>query len=167
MVQRKRRKFTAELKAEVVELCPRGDPSIGQVSKDLGLARTSVRARRKQAEVDPGGGPPGELTTAGRAARRRLRRDARRAGSFSGRLERGLSDRRAWPTRRQAIEALDGYIQVFYDTQWLRSTLGYRAPAELEPGHQITAQAAQRMCPRKRITLTWPSLPKTTEVQSP
>lgn len=77
MARRKRRKFTAEFKAEVVELCQRGDRSIGQVSKDLGLTETSVRAWVKQAEVDAGNGPPGELTTAEREELRRLRREVR------------------------------------------------------------------------------------------
>lgn len=43
MARRKRRKFTPEFKAEVVELCQRGDRSIGEVSRDLGLTETAVR----------------------------------------------------------------------------------------------------------------------------
>ena len=77
MARRKRRKFTPEFKAEVVELCRRGDRSIGQVSRDLKLTETSVRAWVKQAEVDRGEGPPGALTTEEREELRRLRRENR------------------------------------------------------------------------------------------
>jgi transposase len=54
VAQRKRRKFTPEFKAEVVGLCLRGDRTIGQVSRDLDLTETAVRAWVKQAEVDLG-----------------------------------------------------------------------------------------------------------------
>jgi transposase len=38
-----RRSFTAEFKAEIVELCQRSDRSIGQVAKDFDLTETAVR----------------------------------------------------------------------------------------------------------------------------
>ncbi|MDT0445142.1 transposase [Streptomyces johnsoniae] len=41
--RRARRSFTPEFKAEIVELCRRGDRSIGQVAKDFGLVETRVR----------------------------------------------------------------------------------------------------------------------------
>lgn len=78
MARRKRRKFTPEFKAEVVELCQRGDRSIGEVSKDLGLTASAVRVWVRQAKVDAGQGPPGELTTEEREELRRLRREVRR-----------------------------------------------------------------------------------------
>lgn len=77
MARRKRRKFTPEFKAEVVELCQRGDRSIGEVSRDLGLTETAVRSWVKQAKVDAGEGPPGELTSEEREELRRLRREVR------------------------------------------------------------------------------------------
>ena len=40
---RPRRSFTPEFKAEIVELCRRGDRSIGQVAKDFDLTETNVR----------------------------------------------------------------------------------------------------------------------------
>ena len=40
---RPRRSFTAEFKAEVVELCGRGDRSIGRVARDFDLTETAVR----------------------------------------------------------------------------------------------------------------------------
>jgi Helix-turn-helix domain of transposase family ISL3 len=40
---RPRRSFTPEFKAEIVELCRRGDRSIGQVARDFDLTETNVR----------------------------------------------------------------------------------------------------------------------------
>jgi transposase len=40
---RARRSFTPEFKAEIVELCQRGDRWIGQVARDFGLTETAVR----------------------------------------------------------------------------------------------------------------------------
>ena len=40
---RPRRSFTPEFKAEIVELCRRGDRSIGQVAKDFDLGETAVQ----------------------------------------------------------------------------------------------------------------------------
>jgi transposase len=51
---RPRRSFTAQFKAEIVELCQRGDRSIGQVAKDFDLTETAVREWVKQAELDAG-----------------------------------------------------------------------------------------------------------------
>ena len=53
---RRRRSFTAEFKAEIVELCQRGDRSVGQVAKDFDLTETAVREWVKQAERDAGTG---------------------------------------------------------------------------------------------------------------
>ena len=49
-----RRSFTAEFKAEIVELCQQGDRSIGQVARDFDLTETAVRAWVRQAERDAG-----------------------------------------------------------------------------------------------------------------
>jgi transposase len=38
---RRRRSFTAEFKAEIVELCQRGDRSVGQVAKEFDLTETA------------------------------------------------------------------------------------------------------------------------------
>jgi transposase len=51
---RPRRSFTPEFKAEIVELCQRGDRSVGQVAKDFDLIKTAVRQWIRQAEVDAG-----------------------------------------------------------------------------------------------------------------
>jgi transposase len=43
-----------ESKAEIVELCRRGDSSIGQVAIDFDLAETNVRSWVKRADIDQG-----------------------------------------------------------------------------------------------------------------
>src|SRR5271170_6864517 len=78
MAKRKRRKFTAEFKAEAVRLCKAGDRGVGQVARDLDLTETALREWVKLAEVDAGKGPPGALTTAERDELTRLRRENKR-----------------------------------------------------------------------------------------
>ncbi len=74
----KRRAFTPDFKAEVVQLCAVGDRSIGQVAKDLALTETAVREWVRRAEIEAGHGPPGALTTEERDELRRLRRENKR-----------------------------------------------------------------------------------------
>ena len=47
------RAFAPEFKAEIVELCQRGDCSVGQVARDFDLTETAVREWVKQAEATP------------------------------------------------------------------------------------------------------------------
>ena len=61
---RRRRSFTPEFKAEIVELCQRGDRTVGQVARDFDLTETAVRERVRQAERDAGRGQDGGLSTA-------------------------------------------------------------------------------------------------------
>jgi transposase len=75
---RPRRSFTSEFKAEIVELCQRGDRSVGQVARDFDLTETAVREWVRQAERDAGTRVDGGLTTAEREELNRLRRDNRR-----------------------------------------------------------------------------------------
>ena len=78
MEQRKtrpRRSFTPEFKAEIVELCQRGDRSISQVSRDFDLTETAVRNWVAQAEIDAG--QRDGLTTEEREELTRLRREVR------------------------------------------------------------------------------------------
>jgi transposase len=77
-VPRKRRSFTAEFKAEIVELCQRGDRSVGQVARDFDLTETAVREWVRQAERDAGTRRDAGLTTDERAELAQLRRDNRR-----------------------------------------------------------------------------------------
>lgn len=74
--RRARRSFTSEFKAEIVELCQRGDRSIGEVSRDFDLTETAVRDWVKQAEIDAGDRPG--LTSAERDELQQLRRENRR-----------------------------------------------------------------------------------------
>lgn len=75
--RRPRRAFTPEFKAEIVEVCRRGDRSIGQVAKDFDLTETAVREWIRQADLDAGVRTDG-LTTAEREELARLRRENRR-----------------------------------------------------------------------------------------
>jgi transposase len=73
---RPRRSFTPEFKAEIVELCRRGDRSIGQVAQDFDLTESNVRTWVKQSEIDAGERPG--LTSEEREELSRLRRENRR-----------------------------------------------------------------------------------------
>jgi transposase len=72
---RSRRSFTPEFKAEIIELCRRGDRGIGQVARDFDLTETNVRTWVKQAEIDQGERPG--LSTEEKEELTRLRRENR------------------------------------------------------------------------------------------
>jgi transposase len=72
---RRRRSFTAQYKAEVVELCRSGGRSIAAVSRELGLTETAVRRWVAQTEIDAG--HRDGLTTAEREELSRLRKEVR------------------------------------------------------------------------------------------
>jgi transposase len=73
---RRRRSFTPEFKAEIVEACSRGDRSIGQVARDFDLTETAVREWVRQADVDAG--RQDGVTTTEREELAQLRRENRR-----------------------------------------------------------------------------------------
>ncbi|MGW4413055.1 transposase [Nonomuraea sp. NPDC004702] len=73
---RPRRSFTPEFKAEIVELCQRGDRSIREVTQDFDLTEAAVRQWVRQAEVDAG--QRGGLTSSEREELAALRRENRR-----------------------------------------------------------------------------------------
>src|SRR4030095_10375688 len=75
--RRVRLSCTPKFKAEIVELCGRGDRSIGQVARDFDLTETAVREWVRQAERDAGTGDGG-LTSAERQELAALRRENRR-----------------------------------------------------------------------------------------
>ncbi len=75
---RRRRSFAPEFKAEIVELCQRGDRSVGQVARDFDLTETAVRDWVKQAERDSRARQDGGLTSAERQELAELRRENRR-----------------------------------------------------------------------------------------
>jgi transposase len=72
---RPRRSLTPEFKAEIVELCRRGDRSIGQVARNFDLTETNMRTWVKQAKIDQGERPG--LTTEEEEELTRLRRENR------------------------------------------------------------------------------------------
>jgi transposase len=75
--RRPRRAFTAEFKAEIVEVCRRGDRSMRQVAKDFDLTETAVRDWVRQADLDTGSRTDG-LSSIERDELARLRRENRR-----------------------------------------------------------------------------------------
>jgi transposase len=75
MAPRARRSFSAQFKAETVELIRSSGKAIGQVCRDLDLTETAVRRWVQQAEIDAGQRPG--LTTAERAELAELRRENR------------------------------------------------------------------------------------------
>ena len=74
MEKRKRRSFSKQYKAEVVELIRSSGKGIGAVARELDLSETAVRRWDAQAEIDSGGGPAGALTTAEREELAALRK---------------------------------------------------------------------------------------------
>ena len=75
---RPRRSFTPEFKAEIVELCQRGDRSADQVARDFDLTETAVREWARQAERDAGTRGDGDLTSDEHNELAQLRRENRR-----------------------------------------------------------------------------------------
>src|SRR5919107_1288795 len=88
---RVRRAFTPEFKAEIVELCQRGDRSIGQVARDFDLTETAVREWVRQAERDSGTRSDGGLTSAERQELAALRREKRQLREDLGVLKRATA----------------------------------------------------------------------------
>ncbi len=74
---RKRRRYTAEYKAEAVRLYRESGKSVTEVARDIGVASTTLGKWVNQAEVDAGRGPSGALTTEEREELIRLRREVR------------------------------------------------------------------------------------------
>ena len=72
---RRRRSFTQEYKAEVVELCRTSGRTIAEVARDLDLTETAVRRWVARAEIDAG--RRDGLTTAEREELARLRKENR------------------------------------------------------------------------------------------
>jgi transposase len=85
----RRRSFTPEFKAEIVELCQRGDRSVGQVARDFDLTETAVREWVRQAGRDAGTRDDDGLTS---DERRELSRSAEEPA-----LHKAAGGRRAGP----------------------------------------------------------------------
>jgi transposase-like protein len=76
--KRKRRRFSAEYKAETVRLVQRSGKSIGQMAVELGIGETALRRWVEQAEIEAGSGPEGALKRSEREELMELRRENRR-----------------------------------------------------------------------------------------
>lgn len=76
-MERKRRKFTTEYKAEVVRMVRDGGKAVSALCRELTLPESSVYAWVKQADIDAGNNPAGALTTAERHELSHLRRENR------------------------------------------------------------------------------------------
>ena len=75
MQKRKRRKYTAEYKAETVRLVRESGKTVGEIAHDMDLTESALRNWVKQTEIDAGRGPAGTLTSEEREELRRLRRE--------------------------------------------------------------------------------------------
>jgi len=66
------------------------------------------------------------------------------AESFFATIKRELIDTRAWPTRAGLRAAIFDWIEGWYNTRRLHSSLGYLSPAEYEATihHHAARQAA-------------------------
>jgi len=76
--KRKRRRFSAEYKAETVRLVQRSGKSIGQMALELGIGETALRRWVEQTEVEAGRGAEGALKRSEREELVELRRENRR-----------------------------------------------------------------------------------------
>jgi transposase len=74
----KRRRFSAEYKAETVRLIQRSGKSIGKMAVELGIGETALRRWVEQAEVEAGRGPEGALKRSEREELAELRRENQR-----------------------------------------------------------------------------------------
>ena len=86
---RRRRLFTPEFKAEIVERCRQGDRSIAQVAKDFNLVESAVRRWVEQADIDSG--QRDGLTSGDRQELQELRRENRRLQSDVDLLKRAMA----------------------------------------------------------------------------
>jgi transposase len=78
MARRKRRKFTAEFKADAVRLVTTGAKTVAEVTQQFDLTETALRAWVKRAQADVAKGAPDTLTTGERAELIELRKRLKR-----------------------------------------------------------------------------------------
>lgn len=76
---RKRKKYTAEIKADAVKLvlARRPETSVAEIARNVGVPESCLHLWVKQHEVDAGRGPGGALTTQERQELVQLRREIR------------------------------------------------------------------------------------------
>jgi len=130
-----RRKFTPEYKAEAVALVVDSKRSVPEVAESLGIHENTlgnwVSKAKEQGDV-----PEEPLTLSERAELAALRKD--NAQSFWATLKKEFIHLHPFDTvaklRRETFEYIEGY----YNTKRIHSTLGYLTPVEYEEG--FTAQ---------------------------
>jgi transposase InsO family protein len=66
------------------------------------------------------------------------------AESFFATIKTELIDRRGWPTRTAAHKAIFEYIEGWYNTRRLHSSLGYLSPNAYEASHRTTEDTTGR-----------------------
>ena len=102
--RRKRRRFSAEYKAETVQLVQRSGKSIGQMALELGIGETALRRWVEQAKVEAGGGPEGALKRSERQELVELRRENKRLRLEREILKNCRMPRTASPARPETRE---------------------------------------------------------------
>lgn len=122
---RPRRSFTPEFKAEIVELCRRGDRTVGQIAKDFDLTETAVRLWVTQAEVDAG--ERDGLTSSEREESAVLRREKRRLREDVDILRRttldstGQGNILGWCSESQALaRTVVSFVAMASRSSWLK-----------------------------------------------
>jgi transposase len=70
-----RRTFTKEFREEAIRLVKRGDRTMAEIGRNLGVSDKTLWNWSHRADVDAGKGRPGELTTTEREELRKLRRE--------------------------------------------------------------------------------------------
>jgi transposase InsO family protein len=69
-------------------------------------------------------------------------RDNSLSESVNGAVKVELVNREEYPTRKYAMTEVARYIELFYNTRRLHSTLGYRTPQEVMDKYYKTREAA-------------------------
>jgi transposase-like protein len=77
MVAKTHPAYPSAFRAEAVELARTSGKGVPQLARDLGISERALRGWIKRAEAAAGRGQLGELTTAEREERRRLRREVK------------------------------------------------------------------------------------------
>jgi transposase len=77
MEKKKRRIFTAEFKAEAVNLYRQSGKTIAEIARDLDVAHTCLGQWIRQADIEDGRGPKGAMTIAEKDELVRARKEIR------------------------------------------------------------------------------------------
>ena len=151
--RRRRRAFTPAVKAKVVKLCRKGDRSIPEVARDLGLTGTAVRRWVTQAEIDRGSRPA--LTSSEQAELAPLPRENRQLREVLGKPP---SDSSNWSRLRQMALAADGrVVWAGFPATLLDLAYSSLAPHRLDPRPRRLRRPAPRRgaCAAPISSVSW------------